>query len=110
MGRPLGAQARSTIELGVSYVRFPLDSTSITGPSVRWLGGRALGPIASTFSVSGVASGSGVSGYAEGEGRWLTPLAGGWRGELAAEAGALLASTTGSTSPGSTSGVMSARV
>jgi hypothetical protein len=110
MGRPLGAQARSTIELGVSYVRFPLDSTSITGPSVRWLSSQTRGALASTISLAGVASGSGASGYGELGGRWITPLAAGWSGELSGEGGGLLTAGSESSSPFSSSLVTSVRL
>jgi len=34
MGRPLGAQHRAALDVGVSVVRFLDDSTTIAGPSV----------------------------------------------------------------------------
>ncbi|NUS46934.1 MAG: hypothetical protein HOQ15_04985 [Gemmatimonadaceae bacterium] len=110
MGRPLGAQARSTLELGASYVRFPQDSTSVAGPSASWLSRRTRGAFASTVSLSGVAGRAGMTGYGELGGRWLTALGAGWRGELGGDAGALVATQTGSASPVSTSTVASARV
>lgn len=109
MGRPLGAQARSTLELGASYVRFPDDDTSIIGPSAQWVGTQTRGRLGTTVSMSGVASGAGASGYGEAAGRWLAPLAPGWGGELSGEAGGLL-STGSVASRSSTSGVTSARL
>jgi hypothetical protein len=108
-GRPLGAQARSTLELGASYVRFPDDSTSIVGPSARWVASQTRGALASTISLAGVASPSGASGYGEVGGQWLTPLRAGWRVELSGEAGGLLAPASGS-SAWSSSVVTSARL
>jgi hypothetical protein len=35
-GRPLCAQQRSALDVGLSYVRFPDDSTSVAGPSIGW--------------------------------------------------------------------------
>ena len=34
MGRPLGAQQRSALDVGVSVVHFPDDSSTVAGPSV----------------------------------------------------------------------------
>jgi hypothetical protein len=110
MGRPLGAQARSVVELGASYVRFPEDSVSIAGPSVRWVASQARGALASTISVSGVASTSGASGYGEVGGQWLAPLGAGWRAELSGDGGGLLSTASGSSSLWSTSVVTSARL
>src|SRR4051812_23053653 len=110
MGRPLGAQARSTIELGVSYVRFPIDSLSITGPSVRWLSTLTHGALASTISLAGVASGGGASGYGEVGARWVTPLLASWSAELSGEGGGLLTAASEPSSPFSSSLVTSARL
>ena len=109
-GRPLGAQARSTLELGVSYVRFPDDGTSIAGPSARWEASHARGTLGSTISAAGVASPSGASGYGELAGRWRPVLGAGWSAELSGEGGALLAPASGSPSPWSTSVVTAARL
>jgi hypothetical protein len=110
MGRPLGAQARSTLELGASYVRFPDDSTSIVGPSVRWATSRTRGPVALTTSLSGVAGAAGVSGYGDVGGRWLTALGAGWAGELSGEGDGLLTTAASESSPLSTSGILYARL
>jgi hypothetical protein len=110
VGRPLAAQARSAVEVGVSYVRFPQDSTSIAGPSVRWVASQARGALASTISVSGVASTTGMSGYGEAEGRWLAPLRAGWSSELSGEGGGLISTASGSSGPWSTSAGAGARL
>jgi hypothetical protein len=110
MGRPLGAQARSTLELGASYVRFPDDGTSIVGPSARWVGSQDRGRLGATASVAGVASTAGASGYGEAGSRWLTPLGAGWGGEAAGEVGGLLTRASESASSWSTNGVASARL
>lgn len=110
MGRPLGAQARSTLELGASYVRFPDDSTSIAGPSVRWTSALSRGAFGSSMSVSAVGATTGVSSYGEATGYWLTALGAGWGGELSGEGSALLSTAQHSSATPSTTGVVSARL
>ena len=99
------------LELGVSYVRFPLDTISAFGPSVRWLGAATRGRAVASASLSGVASTGGASAFGDLASAWLVPLAGAATLELGGELGALLSTGTVSTSSGSaTSAVASARV
>ena len=46
VGRPLGAQDRSVVELGASVAHFRTDSVTTVGPSVRWIGTRERGAFA----------------------------------------------------------------
>src|SRR5256885_6983790 len=87
MGRPLGAQTRAAVELGASYVRFPEDTVSAIGPSLRFTASSVRGRLAGSASASGVASFSGLDAFADAAGAWLSPLGRGWSGELAGEAG-----------------------
>jgi hypothetical protein len=111
VGRPLGAQDRSLVELGVSYVRFPLDTTSVFGPSARWLGTATRGRVAATSSLSGVVSTGGASAFADLTGAWLMPIVGASSLEVGGELGALVSSGAASSTSGSaTSAVASARL
>ncbi|HKP15675.1 MAG TPA: glycogen-binding domain-containing protein [Gemmatimonadaceae bacterium] len=65
MGRPLGAQHRSALDVGVSVVRFLDDSTTIAGPSVavtsaadgrRLFGWMNLGGVGTIGAASGSAT------------------------------------------------------
>jgi hypothetical protein len=89
---------------------FPTDSLTTAGPSVRWIGTRERGAFAASGSVGAVAGGGGGSAFADLAARRLVPLAGGWRGELGGELGALLASGARSSSSYATSGVLAARL
>jgi hypothetical protein len=110
VGRPLGAQERAVLELGVSYVRFPQDTTSVLGPSARWMASRERGRFATSGSLAGVVSASGASAYADAASRWLAPLAFGVGLELGGEVGGLLAPSGRTPSAFSTSTVVSSRL
>ena len=65
IGRPLGAQHRTSLDVGVSVVRFVDESTTIAGPSVnlssaadgrRWFGQLQLGGVGTFGSASGSAT------------------------------------------------------
>jgi hypothetical protein len=109
VGRPLGAQDRATLELGASYVNFPQDTTSVIGPSIRWLGHTTRGSTVTSGSLSGVLSGGGASAYGDVSSRWFAPLTRALGAEIGGELGALL--STGTISSGSaTSAVVSTRL
>lgn len=110
MSRPLGAQDRSLLELGASYVRFPQDSLSTFGPSIRWLAERERGRFATGVSGSGILTPAGVSGYGDVNGRWLVPVARATSVELAGEAGLLISSDARVSSANSSSVLLTARV
>lgn len=110
MGRPLGAQDRSVLELGASYVRFPQDDEDVVGPSLRWTVSHERERFALTGSVTGLVAAAGASGYADAASHWLVPLAGGWRAEIGGEVGGLLASATPSSSSYSSSSIASLRI
>lgn len=105
MSRPLGAQQRSAIDLGVSYVRFIDDSTDVFGPSLRWYLARQRGGLYGSADLGGVATAGAATGSVSLDGGWRRSLAAGWMGELGGEAGSVL----GSQSHASTSGLGSAR-
>jgi len=109
MGRPLGAQERSLVELGVTGVRFPADSLVTGGPSVRLSRSHERDRLTVTGSASAIAGIGGASGFGELAGRWLGPSLLGWRGEVSAEVGALLG-TGGRSSSVTSSGSMAARL
>jgi hypothetical protein len=110
VGRPLGAQDRAALELGVSYVNFPQDTTSLFGPSVRWLGSTTRGNTVTSGSLSGVLAGGGASAYADASSRWLVPLRRASSLELGGELGALLSTGTTSSSGSATSALISGRL
>lgn len=90
MGRPLCAQRRASLDLGLSAVRFPDDTLNVFGPfaaltiserTARWFG---------AVSAGGVATGDGASGSAELSGGTRVPLRRQWLGELSSEVGTIL--------------------
>ena len=109
MGRPLGAQDRSVVELGVSAIRFPADSLETIGPTGRWTRTRVRGALAGGGSVGAVAGPGGASGFLELNGRRLAMPANGWHSELAGDVAALFATGTGRASALATSGTFTAR-
>jgi hypothetical protein len=87
--RPLGAQRRGSLEVGVSAVRFPVDSSRAFGPFVSWT--TSGNTLRSFFSASAnvVIAPAGASGsFAFGAGR-RSLLPEGWLGEVSAELSAL---------------------
>lgn len=93
MGRPLRAQQRSAIEAGVSLVRFADDSTTVLGPSLRWVEARRRGALSGTASASGVAAAGAAAGAASLDASLRRPLGGRWIGELGGEGSAVFASS-----------------
>ncbi len=108
IGRPLGAQGSSVVEIGLSAVRFPADALTTVGPTARWSGSSASGPVTTGATIGAVVGSSGASGYGAVTGRGLRSLSSHWYGELGAELGALFA-TDARTSTRATSGVATAR-
>ena len=110
MGGPLGAQERSLVELGVSAVRFRLDSLQSVGPSARWLRIRARGAHALLVGAGGIAGLDGVSGSVELTGRTFVPIGSSVRAEFEAEGSALGSSGSASPATVATTALVSARV
>jgi len=110
VGRPLGAQDRSVVELGVSLIHFSADSINAIGPSGRWTRSLDRGVFAASGSIGGVAGPDGAAGSLDLSSRRLQPLGAGWLGELSGELGALLATATGSSSANAMSGVLAGRL
>jgi hypothetical protein len=88
-GRPLGAQYRAALDVGLSAVRFPEDSVQALGPFASWTIARNAARSFLSGSLGGVLAGSGGSGSAELSAGRRAMLAGGWVGEASAELGAL---------------------
>ena len=110
IGRSLGAQDRSLVELGVSAVRFRVDSLQSVGPSARWLRIRERGASALLVGAGGVAGLDGSSGAVELTGRTLVPIGSSLRAELEAEGSALGSTGTASPPAVAATAVVSARV
>ena len=62
VSRPLVAQGRSALDVGVSVVRFPDDSTTVAGPSAEWTGAAETDHLFGLFNAGGVGSIGGASG------------------------------------------------
>ena len=104
MGRPLGAQHRSTLDVGVSVVRFLDDSTTIAGPSLDLTsaaGGRRL---FGSLNLGGVGTIGAASGSATLAGGARTPISRRWllegSGELFGVAGTSVHSAVAATAAG----------
>ena len=110
VGGPLGAQDRSLAELGVSAVRFRVDSLQSVGPSFRWLRIREGGTRALLVDVGGVAGVDGASGSVELTGRTFVPLGSSMRAEFEAEGSALGSSGSNSPATMATNAVLNARL
>jgi hypothetical protein len=108
IGRPLGAQGRSVLELGASVIRFSADSVTTGGPSLRWTASGDRSGVAGSLSMGGVAGAGGASGFLDLSGRRRHGLPGGWRAELGGELGALVATGARASSNHASSGLLSA--
>ena len=108
MGRPLGAQGRSVLEIGATLVRFPADTVSAFGPSLRWTGIRAWRDVSASMSVGGVAGVGGASGFLDLSSVRRVALPSGWHAEVGGELGSIFATGTRSLSNYASSGLVSA--
>jgi hypothetical protein len=104
MGRPLGAQGHSTLDVGVSVLRFLDDSTTIAGPSLdltstvdgrRFFGSLNLGGVGTVGAASGSATLAGGA-RAPITRRWLVEGS----GELFGVAGTSVRSAVAATAAG----------
>ena len=62
VGRPLGAQDRSALDVGFSVVHFPDDSSTVAGPSVGWTSVVERQHLFGLLNAGGVGSLNGASG------------------------------------------------
>ncbi|HEX7979232.1 MAG TPA: hypothetical protein VF461_11555, partial [Gemmatimonadaceae bacterium] len=56
VGRPLAAQQRSALDMGLSVVHFPDDSSTVGGPSVTWTSVVERQHLFGLFNAGGVGS------------------------------------------------------
>src|SRR6476660_6361961 len=76
VGRPLGAQDRSALDVGLSVVHFPDDSSTVAGPSVEWTSAVERKHLFGLLNVGGVGSITGASGSLTASGGGRAPLGG----------------------------------
>ena len=104
MGRPLGAQHRSSLDVGVSMVRFLDESTTVTGPSVALTSAADGRRLFGHTNIGGVGTFSGASGSATFVGGLRAPIARRWllegSGELFGVAGSSVRSAVAATGSG----------
>jgi hypothetical protein len=104
VGRPLPAQHRSSLVVGVSMVRFLEESTTVAGPSVVWTAAADGRRLFGQLSVGGVGTFSGASGSAALAGGVRAPVTRDWliegSGELFAVAGSAARGATTATGAG----------
>jgi hypothetical protein len=104
MGRPLGAQQRSALDVGVSVVRFLDDSTTIAGPSVDLTSASQGSRLFGWLNLGGVGTIGAASGSATFAGGARAPIARRWlvegSGELFGVAGTSVHSAAAVTAAG----------
>src|SRR5690242_527431 len=101
MGRPLGAQHRSALDVGISVVRFLDDSTTIAGPSLGLTSAADGRRLFGWLNVGGVGTTGAATGSATLAGGTRVPIARGWlvegSGELFGVAGTSVHSAVAAT-------------
>ncbi|HEX7978687.1 MAG TPA: glycogen-binding domain-containing protein [Gemmatimonadaceae bacterium] len=75
MGRPLVAQQRSALDVGIAVVHFPDDSSTVGGPSVAWTSVVERQHLFGLLNAGGVGSIGGASGSLTASGGARTPIA-----------------------------------
>lgn len=104
MSRPLRAQHRSSLDVGVSVVRFLEESTTVAGPSLAWTSAADGRRLFGQLSVGGVGTPNAASGSGALIGGVRTSLARRWllegSGELFAVAGTSARGATTATGAG----------
>lgn len=106
VGRPLVAQERSALEVGLSVVRFPDDSSTVAGPSVEWTSAVERKHLFGLLNVGGVGSITGASGSLTASGGVRTPL----DSHLLLEGGGELFGVASSTTTDAVTAIASARL
>lgn len=88
---PLGAQRSSAVDVGISFVVFPDDSSGVIGPSVGWSSSMEGSRLFGQLAAGGVGTVGAATGSASAAGGARTPIARGWlvegSGELFGVAG-----------------------
>lgn len=106
MGRPLVAQERSALDVGVSVVHFPDDSSTVAGPSVEWTSVVERRHLFGLLNAGGVGSISGASGSMTASGGARTALA----SHLLVEGGGELVGIASSAASNAATAIGSARL
>src|SRR5258705_5562857 len=75
VGRPLVAQRRSALDVGLSVVHFPDDSSTVAGPSVGWTSVVERHYLFGLLNAGGVGSIGGASGSVTASGGARAPAA-----------------------------------
>jgi hypothetical protein len=104
MGGRVGAQRTSALDVGISFVSFPDDSSEVVGPSVGWTssveGRRLFGQLA----AGGVGTVGAATGSASAAGGARTAIARGWLVEGSGELFGVAGSSTRGAGTSSASG------
>jgi hypothetical protein len=90
MVRPLGAQRRSAVQVGVSAMRFPEDTTRTFGPFASWQISNNTPHYLLSASAAGVFAPAGETGSAELGAALRTGIGAGWVTEGTAEIDAIV--------------------
>lgn len=106
MSSPLGAQHRSALDVGFTFVRFPEDSVSVAGPSVGWTSSAEWRRLFAQLNAGGVGTVGAASGSASLSGGARIPVARAWLVEGAGE----LFGVTGSATRSAGTATASSRV
>src|SRR5512133_2295023 len=105
VGRPLLAQQRSALDVGLAVVHFPDDSTTLTGPSVGWTSAIEAHHLFGMLNAGGVGSIGAASGSVTASGGARAAVA----SRLLVEGGGELFGIAGSASRGAATAIGSAR-
>jgi hypothetical protein len=106
VGRPLVAQQRSALDVGVSVVHFPDDSSTIAGPSVEWTSAAERDHVFGLLNAGGVGSIGGASGSATASGGARAALA----SHLLIEGGGELFGVASTSASNAAAAILSARL
>jgi hypothetical protein len=106
VGRPLVAQQRSALDVGVSVVHFPDDSSTIAGPSVEWTSAAEGEHVFGLLNLGGVGSIGGASGSVTASGGARIALT----SHLLAEGGGELFGVASSSASNAAATIVSARL
>jgi hypothetical protein len=105
VGRPLAAQQRSALDVGLSVVHFPDDSSTVAGPSVGWTSILEGHHLFGFLNAGGVGTIGAASGSVTASGGARAPLS----SHLFVEGGGELFAIAGSSARGATTAIASAR-
>jgi hypothetical protein len=105
VGRPLVAQQRSALDVGLSVVHFPEDSTTVAGPSVGWTSVLEGHHLFGFLNAGGVGTIGAASGSVTASGGARAPVA----SHLFVEGSGELFGIAGSSARGATTAIASGR-